>query len=88
MSDAKGQVLTVTNRSSLRMNAISRVLGFDDDYVLLESEEGRLTVEGSGLMIESLTKESGEIEICGKIFSVAYSDNKRERRGLFGFGQK
>lgn len=88
MSDPRGQVLTVTNRTNLCMNGILRVLGFDDDYVLLESEEGRITVEGSGLVIESLTKETGEIEICGKIFSVAFSDNKRERRSFFGLVQK
>ena len=74
MSDTQISRLTITGGCELCMNGIERVLGFDDNYVLLESKEGRITIEGSNLAIEGLIKESGEIEINGKISAVIFSN--------------
>ena len=83
MSDTQNSRLIITDRCELYMNGVERVLGFEDDYVLLECKEGRITIEGSGLAIESLTKECGEIEIRGKIYAVIYSNTKTERKSFF-----
>ena len=83
MSEIQSSKLIINDRSELIVNGIDRVLGFDNDYVLLESEEGRITIEGSALAIDSLTKENGEIVIKGKITAVIYSDVKSDRKGFF-----
>ena len=82
MSDAQTNRLTITNRQELCAGGIDRVVGFEDDYVLLETKEGRITVEGAGLAIESLDKDGGEIEIKGRISAVIYSDARPERKGI------
>ena len=87
MSDSN-QVLTLANREKLSMNGILRVLGFDSDYVLLESSVGKITVEGEELAIESLVKESGEVLIVGSISGIFYSDNSSVRKGPFWRSKK
>ena len=49
--------LIIKDRKTLTLNGVKNVLGFDDGYVSIESELGKLTVEGKDLKIESLTKE-------------------------------
>ena len=83
MTDSQKHTLIINDRSELCLNDVERVLGFDDDYVLLESKQGRITIEGSGMAIESLEKENGEILIVGKISAVIFSDSKAERKSLF-----
>ena len=83
MGDVENNKLVITDRRELCINGVDRVLGFDDNYVLLDSKEGRITIEGGGLAIESLDKESGELIIKGKISAVIYSDAKAERKSIF-----
>ena len=82
MQGIQKQSLTVTNREALSVNAITKVLGFDSEYVLLECESGKITVEGEALAIENLAKENGELQITGKISAVIFSDEKKQRRGF------
>ena len=82
MSDNRTQSLLIKNREELSVNGIKKVLGFDSDYVLLESESGRITVEGQSLAIENLVKDSGDLQITGKITAVIFSDEKKVRGGV------
>lgn len=75
--------LILKDRKELSLNGVKNVLGFDEGVVTLMSELGRVTVEGEGLKIESLTKENGEILITGKISGVYFSEEKITR-GVFG----
>lgn len=76
------QTLSVVDRSEVRIDNVKNVIGFDESYVSIETNMGNITVEGSGMKIESLTKDNGVIEIRGRIDGVYYSTD-RERRGLF-----
>ena len=40
------QILTITNREVLLVNGVTKVLGFDSDYVLMDCESEKITVEG------------------------------------------
>lgn len=77
---AKG-IIEIKNRESARISGIVSVSGFGEDYVTLETTQGRLIVEGDGLRIESLSKEDGVVEISGRIDGAAYSE-PRMRVGL------
>lgn len=82
MNDTQINRLAIANREELCANGIERVVGFDDDYVLLETKDGRITIEGADLAIESLDKDTGEIEIKGRIAAVIYSDARPEHKGI------
>ena len=84
MSDVKDKsyMLTIRNRDRLELDGVINVEGFGEEYLILSTALGELTVEGSDLKIESLTKENGEILIIGKINGLFYKEDRTEK-GFF-----
>ena len=84
------QILTVTDGKELTLNGVKNILGFSDDSVVLQIEDGRIVVEGEGLVIESLEKSSGEIVIKGEISGVFRYVQGEKKTGILGriFGAK
>lgn len=79
--------LTVKERNRISLNGIMNVESFDEDYVTLETSEGRICIEGQGLKIESLSQNGGEIQITGRINGVFYTKEKKNKGAfarLFG----
>ncbi len=74
--------LHVKERNKLTLNGVCNVVSFDEGYITLETSDGRVCVEGEGLKIESLVRESGEIEIVGKIDGVFYTEQKKKTKGI------
>lgn len=62
--------LTVVSWQRLKLSGVKTVLAFDEEYVSLDTELGRINIEGKELKIESLSKESSDIEIIGNITGV------------------
>ena len=50
------------------------MISFDITEVLLETEQGMLMLKGADLHVNRLTLEKGEIDIEGRIDSLAYSE--------------
>ena len=71
---AKAHKLILTNRRTGTITGVSDVISFDITEVLLETELGMLMIKGSDLHVNRLTLEKGEIDIEGKIDSLAYSE--------------
>ncbi len=69
--------LNVKNRNKLTLNGVINVESFDEKYLSLSLEEGRVCVEGEELRIESLCRDNGEMEISGRINGVYYTENKK-----------
>ncbi len=85
--EMKHTSLCVKERNRLTLNGVSNIESFDEGFITLEIGEGRISVEGEGLKIESLSRDGGEIQITGKINGVFYSEKKKltgRFRGLFG----
>jgi sporulation protein YabP len=76
--------LNVKERNVLTLNGVSNIESFDEGYISLEIGEGRISVEGNGLKIESLSREGGEIQITGRINGVYYSEKKKRINGVRG----
>ena len=77
------QNIFIFDRKRIEIDNVIGVCTFDEDYVSLESEFGRISIEGAGLMIDNLNKESKKISISGRINGVYYNDAKPKKR-LFG----
>ena len=75
-------ILTVRDRQSVTLDGVKNVEGFDEGYVSLATNSGKVIIEGKGLKIESLTRDDGVIFISGRINGVYYSEEKPER-GFF-----
>ncbi len=75
-------ILMIEDRKNVSVSGVKSIIGFGEDYVTLETDLGRLIIEGEGMKIESLEKSEGTINITGLISSAYYSEMK-SREGLF-----
>lgn len=70
----KGHKVLLSNRRNGALNGVIDVLSFDVGEILLETEQGMLMIKGNDLHVNRLTLEKGEVDIEGRIDSLAYSD--------------
>lgn len=71
---AKAHKLILSNRRTGTITGVADVISFDITEVLLETEQGMLMIKGADLHVNRLTLEKGEIDIEGRIDSLAYSE--------------
>ena len=71
---SKVHKLILSNRRTGTITGVADVISFDITEVLLETEQGMLMIKGSDLHVNRLTLEKGEIDIEGRIDSLAYSE--------------
>ena len=76
--------IILTIGQSFSMEGVNDIRGFDDGYVSLDTVSGKITVEGSDLKIESLTKDGGCIFISGNVSGVFVAGNNEKKKGLLG----
>ena len=69
--------LTLENRTSLVINGVNGVLVFDSDYILIELENEKLSVEGMDLKLINLIQDKKEVQISGKINGIFYQESKK-----------
>ena len=71
---SKTHKLSLSNRRTGTVTGVSDVISFDITEILLETEQGMLMIKGADLHVNRLTLEKGEVDIEGRIDSLAYSD--------------
>jgi len=76
--------LILENRNMLTVSGVSDVDSFDEQSVVIFTDMGELTVRGSNLHINKLSLDIGELNLEGKIVSLAYAgDQPRGNAGGF-----
>ena len=75
------QRITVTDRKSVEIDAVTSVRAFDEDGVLLETPLGKISVEGRDMKIENFEKASGKILITGNVIGVFYLEKADKKKG-------
>lgn len=68
--------LVLENRKALTATGVSNVDSFDEQAVVAYTDLGELVIRGSGLHIDRLNMETGELTLSGEIVSMTYSDNR------------
>jgi sporulation protein YabP len=80
--------LILTKRERVEITGVCEVESFDEQYVLLQTDSGELTLEGEGLHVGTLDISRGIVHVQGHITALLYSDAARAarkgRRKLFG----
>ena len=79
--NSKTHKITMTNRRMCLLTGVKDVLAFDVHEVLLETEQGMLTMKGDDLHVSRLSLDQGEVDVDGRVDSLVYSDTN-------GYGQK
>ena len=75
--------VTLKNRRLLKMDGVSEVLSFDEDFVSVATALGKVEIEGKGLKIVQMSAESGDFTLEGRIDGLYYDAMPGEKKGLF-----
>ena len=66
--------LTLDERKRLILTGVRDVESFDEEMVVLHTVRGVLVVRGSGLHLQLLTPEGGQVHVDGTVCSLTYED--------------
>ena len=77
----KKHTLMLDNRRKLVLTGAVDVNGFNDETVSVKTTAGALIIKGSGLHIDKLNLETGDVTVSGTVNSMQYigTDNTRSR---------
>ena len=70
----KAHKLILNNRRCGNLTGVSDVLSFDENEIILETDQGMLMKKGKELHVSRLMLDKGEVDIDGRIDSVTYSE--------------
>lgn len=84
MEDTKNKhQIILKNREQALISGAPAVDSFDERRVVLITSLGVLVIKGEGLHIRSLSVESGDVSITGKIEALEYVENEPSGGGSF-----
>ena len=75
--------LILEDRRNVTVSGVSDVDSFDEQSVILFTDLGELTIQGSDLHMNKLNVETGEVIIEGDIDSVSYHNEASRSSGGF-----
>lgn len=76
--------LIVESRSKATVSGVVDVESFDENEIIMATTMGVLFLRGTGLRIERLSLDTGDVAIEGSIDRFEYEDQIREQGGFFG----
>jgi len=71
------------NRETLSLEGVNDVGAFNEEEITARCDCGNILIKGSGLHIEVLDLDSGQLKVKGKITALVYSESI-STKGLFG----
>ena len=81
--EQKKQNLTLESRKHLSIDGVKDIKSFDDLLVCLETNMGKMNVEGKQLKISKYLCNTGEMTIDGIIDAVIYFEDSQEKKSFF-----
>ena len=70
-------------RSRLSVSGVEDVESFDETGVALLTAKGPLIIRGTGLRVDKLSIDGGEIHVEGRIDAMQYEDLPEQKPGLW-----
>ncbi|MBQ9861012.1 MAG: sporulation protein YabP [Clostridia bacterium] len=77
-------LLNLSERRVLSVSGVQDVDSFDETTVVIYTEQGELTVKGTGLHINRLNIETGDLTLEGHVESLVYTELHTRSGGFFG----
>lgn len=72
----------IEGRSRATISGVEDVESFDENSVTMVTSRGTLVLTGSGLRVDRLSIDKGELNVEGQVDSMQYLDDA-ERRGFW-----
>lgn len=79
---AKIHNVILESRKNLSISGVLDVDSYDEQSVVMLTEQGELTVKGLDLHINRIDVASGDLQLEGEIFALSYTDGPSKRSGL------
>ena len=79
--------LILEDRRALTVSGVSDVDSFDEQTIIVFTDMRELTVSGTGLHINKLSIETGELTMEGNIQGLSYNDDQPSTGGGGFFGR-
>ena len=74
--------LVLNERTQLTMTGVHEVLNFDENALEVQTDLGRLLIQGQELKLKTLSPEGGQVRIEGNITAMQYEQSRDSRGGL------
>lgn len=74
--------LVIENRKKITVSAVTDVDSFDEQLIVMYTELGQLSIKGENLHINTLSVESGDMEIEGTVYALVYTNNTPNKGGI------
>ncbi|MBP2650364.1 MAG: yabP [Firmicutes bacterium] len=74
--------INLIDREEMSVEGVDNLGSYDEREIIMETEQGVLTVKGEGLNIKNLNLEKGNVIIEGTVKSIVYDDDIRQKKGL------
>ena len=71
---AKAHSISMEDRARLNVTGVEDVESFDENVIVMNTSRGDLIVRGSGLHIEKINLEVGELRVEGLISDLSYEE--------------
>ncbi len=81
---AKAHGISLEDRRKLDVTGVEDVESFDENLIVMNTGSGDLIVRGSGLHIEKISLDIGQLSVEGSISELSYED----KAPAGGFWQK
>ena len=72
--------IKVVDRSMINLSGINKIVSFDDQEFLMESNMGTILLKGENLEIVKLDTHDGNVKIKGNLNSFAYIENIKKTK--------
>lgn len=74
LTQNNGHKVIMTNRNMISLTGVNDVMSFDANEILLDTVQGMLLLRGAELHVNRLSLERGEVDVDGKVDSLAYAE--------------
>jgi len=75
--------IILEGRERLSISGVEDVDSFDEESVVVFTSRGTLSIRGSGLRIEKLSVDLGELVVAGSVNSLQYEDEERRSESFW-----
>lgn len=66
--------LALDNRRQLTVTGVTEVVSFDENAVLLRTQQGELLIQGQNLQLRQLSLEGGQVAVDGTVAAMVYEE--------------
>lgn len=71
--------IILEGRKILNISGVKDCKSFEDHLVVLQTEQGELTIKGENFQMDSFSVETGDIKFLGTVFALGYTNENKPK---------